>query len=182
MLAFFLLMSQTDFVNMLPVLLSPFLSSLFGKFEKLRMMKYSKFNRKHIWLTVNYISNSQLYFSGFQVSHQVGEYSESHVSPSLASSLNIDGSFARNSGHAIIGDLVWNDVGGWIYGCFKSCGHAYNHMIELCVILKGLQLDWDRDHHIIILESGSKFIINLIHKGNVTYHPYIIVLVQIRVF
>lgn len=88
--------------------------------------------------------------------------------------INVDGSSLGNPRRSGYGGLIRNMLGEWITG-FSTNLHA-----ELLAIFHGLNLSWRSGHRMVVCESDSQMALSLITKGVDSFHPYAVVINQIR--
>ncbi|KAG4950540.1 hypothetical protein JHK85_044447 [Glycine max] len=94
--------------------------------------------------------------------------------------LNVDGSSLRNPSPLGYRGFIRNSLGEWITGFSGFCGIATNLYVELFAILQGLKIAWESSCHDIICESNSTLALSKLTQGNVLFHPYVVVINQVK--
>ncbi|KAL4369386.1 hypothetical protein GQ457_05G024870 [Hibiscus cannabinus] len=85
--------------------------------------------------------------------------------------LNVDGVVSLTTGKAMIGGLLRDNAGNFLFGFSKFIGCANSLHAELWSLHVGLQLAWDYEIEFLQVQTDCKHVIQLLHGSHVESCP-----------
>lgn len=104
------------------------------------------------------------------------------LSPEGCVKLNCDGALTSSSRTAACGGILPDHCGRMIFGFAAFLGSCLVVWVELCGILKGVQLAWNRGFCRIFIDFDSLVAINLLVGDIDPVHPCVALIQQIKAF